>query len=94
MSNEPNRVQKDDTPRGLVGRKDIADYSGIWGIATLIAVVVLIAGVLIFSAAGPDSTRTAAYNAKPGSQPAQTSEPRGRTNKTPNENMPTAPRSP
>jgi hypothetical protein len=96
MSDEENRVHPEE--RRLVGRKDIADYSGSWAIAALIAAVVLIVGVLIFSAVGPDSTRTAAYNAKPNSQ-SQTSEPRGRAkvlneNKIPNETMPTAPRAP
>ena len=45
----------------LVGRKDISDYSG-WGIPAFIAAVVVIAGVLVFSAVDPERTRTAAYH--------------------------------
>ncbi|MEN3378287.1 MAG: hypothetical protein V7604_3642 [Hyphomicrobiales bacterium] len=81
-----------DGSRKLVGRKDISDYTGGWGIPAFIAAVVFIAGVLIFSAAGPERTRTATYNnLKPASsQPSPAGEARGR--KVPNAEMPTAPR--
>jgi len=93
---DQDRCVTDDS-RKLVGRKDISDYAG-WGIPAVIAAVVLVAGVLIFSAAGPDRTRTAAYhdvNAKPASrQHSPAGEARGRAAKIPNTDMPTAPRSP
>ena len=45
------------------GRKDISDYTNMrWGIAIGIATVVLIAAMVIFSAAGPDRTRTVNNN--------------------------------
>lgn len=76
--------------RKLVGRKDISDYTGGWGIPAFIVAVVFIAGVLIFSAAGPERTRTVAYNnlnLKPaGSQPSPAGEARGR--KIPNADRP------
>jgi len=81
----------------LVGRKDISDYSG-WGIPAFIAAVVVIAGVLVFSAVDPERTRTAAYhnlNPKPASsQQAPAGDARGRADKVPDANTPTAPRSP
>jgi hypothetical protein len=55
----------------------------------------LIAGALIFSAAGPDRTRTAEYNnlnSKP-SASAPSTDISGPAAKVPNPDMPTAPRS-
>jgi len=52
-----------------------AEASPGWGIPLGIAAIALIAGVIIFSAAGPDRTRTAQFNnpnAKPtASEPAR-----------------------
>jgi hypothetical protein len=80
----------------LVGRKDISDYTGGWGIPAFIAAVIVIAGVLIFSAAGPERTRTAAYNnpnLKPaGSQPSAVGGAHGR--RIPNPDRSTPPRVP
>ena len=48
------------------GRKDIGDYKNMsWGIPIGIAAVALIAAMVIFSAAGPDRTRTADTNNQP-----------------------------
>jgi hypothetical protein len=48
------------------GRKDISDYANMrWGIPIGIAAVALIAGFMIFSAAGPDRTRTVNNNNQP-----------------------------
>jgi hypothetical protein len=94
MMNDEERISASDGSRKLVGRKDISDYSGGWGIPAFIAAVVLIAGVVIFSAAGSDRTRTAEYNldAKPASsQPSPTGGARGRAAKIPNADVPTAP---
>jgi hypothetical protein len=97
MMDDRDRASATDESRMLVGRKDISDYTG-WGIPAVIAAVVVIAGVLIFSATGPDRTRTAEYhnlNAKPAnSQQAPTSDARGRAGKVPDANMPTTPRAP
>jgi len=95
MSNDADRSHATGVPHGPVGRKDIADYSSIWGMAALVATVVLIAAVVIFSAAGSDRTRTAAYNnlhAKSGSQHSQTPGSRAPAAKIPDQDMPTAPR--
>jgi len=97
MMDDRDRASAADDSRKLVGRKDISDYTG-WGIPAVIAAVVAIAGVLIFSAVSPERTRTAQYhnpNAKPASsQQAPADEARGRAGKVPDANMPTAPRSP
>jgi hypothetical protein len=48
------------------GRKDISDYTNMrWGIPIGIGAVVLIAAMVIFSAAGPDRTRTVNNNNQP-----------------------------
>jgi hypothetical protein len=48
------------------GRKDIGDYENIhWAVPMGIFTVIMVAAVLIFSAAGPDRTRTAANNNQP-----------------------------
>jgi len=53
-------------PRRLTGRKEISDYtSGTVGITMLIGSVAIIAGVLVFSTAISDRTRTAQYNHAP-----------------------------
>jgi hypothetical protein len=79
-------------------RATSSNYRGGWGIPALIAAVVLIAGVLVFSAAGPDRTRTSEYNnlnSKPVSTGLSSSgDSRGRAAKIPNTEMPTAPRTP
>jgi hypothetical protein len=97
MMDDRDRISATDDSRKLVGRKDISDYTG-WGIPAVIVAVVVIAGVLIFSATGPDRIRTAEYhnlNAKPASsQQAPAGDARGRAGKVPDANMPTAPRSP
>jgi len=97
MMDDRDRTSGADDSRKLVGRKDISDYTG-WGIPAFIAAVVVIAGVLIFSAASPDRTRTAEYhnlNSKPASsQQAPAGEARGRAGRVPDANMQTAPRSP
>ena len=65
-----------------------------WGIPLAFGALMLIAGALIFSAAGPDRTRTAEYNnlnSKPSaSAPSTDMRPAA---KVPNSDMPTAPRS-
>jgi hypothetical protein len=66
-----------------------------WGIPLAFGALMLIAGALIFSAAGPDRTRTAEYNnlnSKP-SASAPSTDTRGPAAKVPNPDMPTAPRS-
>jgi len=66
-----------------------------WGIPLAFGALMLIAGALIFSAAGPDRTRTAEYNnlnSKP-SASAPSTDMRGPAAKVPNPDMPTAPRS-
>jgi hypothetical protein len=97
MMDDLNRASATDDSRKLVGRKDISDYTG-WGIPAVIAAVVVIAGVLIFTATDPDRTRTAEYhnlNPKPASsQQAPAGDARGRAGKVPDANTPTAPRSP
>jgi hypothetical protein len=97
MMDDRDRISATDDSRKLVGRKDISDYTG-WGIPAVIVAVVVIAGVLIFTAAGPDRTRTAEYhnlNSKPASsQPAPAGDARARAGKVPDANMPTAPRAP
>jgi hypothetical protein len=85
----------DDQDQKFVGRKDISDYSGGWGIPALLVAVVFIAGVVFFSAAGPHRTRTAAYN-NPGSKPASSQQSpagdaRAPAAKIPNADMPRAP---
>ena len=94
MMNDQERTRATDHARKLVGRKDISDYTGGWGVPAFIAAVVFIGGILIFSAAGPDRTRTAAYNnAKPvSSQQSPTGAASGPAAKIPNADMPTAPR--
>jgi hypothetical protein len=97
MMDDRDRISATEESRNLVGRKDISDYTG-WGIPAVIAAVVVIAGVLIFTATNPDRIRTAEYhnlNAKPASsQQAPAGDARGRAGKVPDTNMPTAPRSP
>ena len=66
-----------------------------WGIPLAFGALMLIAGALIFSAAGPDRTRTAEYNnlnSKP-SASAPSTDMRGPAAKVQNPDMPTAPRS-
>jgi hypothetical protein len=97
MMDDQDRIRATDDFRTIVGRKDISDYTGSWGIPAFIAAVVLIAGVIIiFTAAGPHRTRTAEYhnpNSKPASsQQSPTGEARGPAAKAPNADMPTAPR--
>jgi hypothetical protein len=49
------------------------DESPGWALPIGISAVALVAGILIFSTAGPDRTRTAQVNANPtASQPAET----------------------
>jgi hypothetical protein len=66
-----------DQNRQLVPRPTDEDAPG-WGIPLGIAAVALVAGVIIFSAAGPDRTRTAQNNNlnpnTSASQPAQPAE--------------------
>jgi hypothetical protein len=58
-----NEFPSNPNPRG---RKDISDYTKMrWGIPMGIAAVVLIAAMVIFSAAGPDRTRTVKNNNQP-----------------------------
>jgi hypothetical protein len=95
MMDEQDPIGATDDSRKLVGRKDISDYTGGWGIPAAIAAVVLIAGVLFFSAAAPDRTRTAAYN-NPSSNPASSQrspsgDARAPAAKIPNADLPTAP---
>ena len=66
-----------------------------WAIPLAFGALMLIAGALIFSAAGPDRTRTAEYNnlnSKP-SASAPSTDTRGPAAKAQNPDMPTAPRS-
>jgi hypothetical protein len=90
-----DRYSYNDQTRDRVGPRS---YVGSWGIPALIAAVVLIAGVLVFGAAGPDRTRTAEYNnlsSKPVSTGLSTTgDARGPAAKIPNTDMPTAPRTP
>ena len=51
-----------DALRRPVGRKEISDYSGMVGITMLAGSVAIIAGVILFSTAISDRTRTAQYN--------------------------------
>ncbi|MEA2911940.1 MAG: hypothetical protein QOJ15_4021 [Bradyrhizobium sp.] len=96
MMDDQGRIRTADDSRTIVGRKDISDYTGSWGIPAFIGAVLLIAGVIIFTAAGPHRTRTAEYhnpNSKPASsQQPPTGEARGPAAKAPNAGMPTAPR--
>jgi hypothetical protein len=49
--------------RRPVGRKEISDYAGgMVGITMLVGSVAIVAGVLLFSTAISDRTRTAQYN--------------------------------
>lgn len=50
------------------GRPPADDEAPGWGLPIGIAAVALVAGILIFSTAGPDRTRTAQVN--PGANPA------------------------
>jgi hypothetical protein len=93
MSDKRTGLQGD-APRALGGRKKISDYTGGWGIAAFVGAVVLIAAVLIFSAAGPDRSRTADSNTNPSIQQPRDSDTGGSKAKIPNQGMPTAPRSP
>jgi hypothetical protein len=96
MMDDQDRIRTTDDSRTIVGRKDISDYTGSWGIPAFIAAVLLIAGVIILTAAGPHRTRTAEYhnpNSKPASsQRSPTGEARGPAAKAPNADTPTAPR--
>jgi hypothetical protein len=68
-----------------------------WGIPLLFAAIALVAGILVFSTAGPDRTRTAEYNNNPASRLPSASQPRDESSTTgqqPNVNMRTAPKSP
>jgi hypothetical protein len=94
MMNDEERIGATDGSRRLVGRKDISDYSGGWGIPAFIAAVALIAAVVIFGAAGSDHTRTAEYDLDAtlaSSQPSATDEARGPAAKIPTADIPTAP---
>ena len=64
-----------------------------WGIPLLFAAVALVAGILVFSTAGPDRTRTAA-NTSPNATPTQSAPSTDSRAQQPNINMPTAPKSP
>ena len=67
-----------------------------WGIPLLFAAVALVAGILVFSTAGPDRTRTAEYSNNPASRLPSASQPSGEADtrgQQPNINMPTAPKS-
>jgi hypothetical protein len=94
MTDDQDRTRATNDSRKLVGRKDISDYTGGWGVPAFIAAVVFIGGILVFSAAGPDRTRTAEYDsARPASgQQSPTGAARGSGAKIPNADMPTAPR--
>jgi len=94
MIDDQERPHATDHARKLVGRKDISDYTGGWGVPAFIAAVVFIGAILVFSAAGPDRTRTAEYN---GSRPASSQQSptgtvRGPGAKVPNADMPAASR--
>jgi hypothetical protein len=93
MMDDRDRTRADDS-RKLVGRKDISDYTGGWGVPAFIAAVIFIGGILVFSAAGPDRTRTAAYNSSrpAGGQQSPNGAARGPATAIPNADMPTAPR--
>jgi len=72
-----------DQNRRLVPRPTDEDAPG-WGIPLGIAAVAFVAGVIIFSAAGPDRTRTAQNNnlnpnttASQPAQPAESAIPKG-----------------
>jgi hypothetical protein len=94
---DPNQTEAgtDNSVRKNVPMTPRKDEPG-WGIPILFAAVALVAGILIFSAAGPDRTRTAEYN-NPNSQPSQTApskDMRGPAAQQPNPDMPTAPKKP
>lgn len=93
MQDDADRSRPADARSGLVGRKDITDYSGGWAIAALVATGGLIAAVVtFFFATGPERTRTAEYSKSAG-QHAQ-SGPRRPAARISNQDMPAAPRSP
>ena len=94
MMDDQKPTRATDHARKLVGRKDISDYTGGWGVPAFIAAVVFIGGILIFSAVGPDRTRTAAYNGtKPASsQQSPIAPARGPAAKIPNAELPATPR--
>jgi flagellar biosynthesis/type III secretory pathway M-ring protein FliF/YscJ len=82
---------REDAPADLAGRKQASPFAGSWGMAALVGAVVLIAAILIFSAAGPDRSRTAENNTIPSSQQPRSNETGEAKAKVPNQNMPTAP---
>lgn len=94
MMDDQKRPRATDQTRKLVGRKDIGDYTGGWGIPAFIAAVIFIGGILIFSAAGPDRTRTAEYNGSKSTSGPQSAidAARGPGAKIPNADMPATPR--
>jgi hypothetical protein len=76
LMKEGTLMTQHDENRQLVPRPADEDAPG-WGIPIGIAAVALVAGVIIFSAAGPERTRTAQTNLNPSttaSQPAQPAE--------------------
>jgi hypothetical protein len=85
-------VQSDPSLKERVPVSEAPGYG--WGIPAGIAALVLIAAAIIFSSAGPDRSRTAAYkDTVPSAVNPSGAGDASRSAKIPNPDMPTAPKS-